>query len=210
MIEVWIVEDHERFRTTLLRTISRAEGFGCSLAVPDCESALESLRSRPGPEVLLLDINLPGMSGIDGIREFKAKTPTTHIINLTVFDDEPTILRAICAGASGYLLKTAAPEVIIQSIHEVVEGGAPMSPGIARSVLKLFSRFAPPQTDHGLTLREHQTLELLVKGHTKKEIASQMELSYHTVDKHVRGVYAKLQVRNMSSAVAKAMKLGFV
>lgn len=206
MTTVWTIEDNEGYRHTLVRVINQSEAARCEQAFASCEEALEALRQGPAPHVILMDINLPGMSGVDGVRAFKSLAPATEIVMLTMFSRHSTVLQALCAGASGYLLKTAPPEIIVQSISEVINGGAPMSPQIARSVLSLFTQFVPTNVDYGLTGREKAVLELLVKGQTKKEIADALQISYHTVDKHVRSIYEKLHVHSLSAAVAKAVQ----
>ena len=205
MTSVWTIEDNEGYRQTLARVINQSDAARCDRAFPSCEEALDALRQDAPPAVILLDINLPGMSGIEAVREFKAIAPETEIVMLTMFSHHTAIFQALCAGASGYLVKTATPEAIVQSIAEVINGGAPMSPQIARSVLTLFTRHASGNADYGLTEREQTVLELLVKGNIKKEIAARIEVSYHTVDKHVRSIYGKLHVHNLSAAVAKAV-----
>ena len=206
MTSVWTVEDNEGYRNTLIRVINGTATVRCDHAFSSCEEALEALRQQAPPSVILLDVHLPGMSGVDGVRELKSAAPRTEIVMLTMFSHHSTVVQALCAGASGYLLKTAAPETIVQSISEVINGGAPMSPQIARSVLNLFTKHAPANQDYGLTPREKAVLELLVKGQTKKEVSSRLEISYHTVDKHVRSIYDKLHVHSLSAAVAKAVR----
>ncbi len=157
-----------------------------------------------------MDIGLPGLSGLDGLQQFKALSPATHVIILTVFEDPDKIVRAICAGASGYLLKTFPAEKIAQAIREVLGGGAPMTPQIARSVLNLFAKLAGPPPERGLSQREKETLEFLGQGLTTKEIADRLGLSIHTVDTHLRNIYRKLHVHSRAGAVAKALHAKFV
>ena len=210
-VNVWLVEDNQDFRRTVSRVINLIPDMNCSHGFSTCEEALAALRGgEAAPNVVLLDVGLPGMSGIDGIGLIKAAAPSTHAIILTVFEDQDKIFRAICAGASGYLLKTAPVEEITEAIREVLRGGAPINGRIARRVLDMFSRFAPPRKDYGLTVRETQILELMVKGHIKKEIADQLSLSFHTVDTHLRNIYSKLQVHTRTAAVAKALQGGVV
>lgn len=206
MTNVWTVEDNKGYRKTLVRVINQAGALRCDRSFDSCEEAIEALREGVPPNVILLDIQLPGMSGVEGVREFKSLAPDTQVVMLTNFSTHNTVFEALCAGASGYLLKTATPDTIRQSITEVTEGGAPMSPQIARSVLNLFTQYAPAKADYGLSDRERAVLELLVKGQTKKEIAGHLDISYHTVDKHVRSIYDKLHVHSLSAAVAKAVK----
>ena len=203
---VWLIEDHADSRRILARVLNRAATMTCPGAFASCEEAIAALRSALPPDVILLDVGLPGMSGIEGIPQLKAIAPATHIIMLTVFDDQEKVFNAICAGASGYLLKTADEEAIAHAVQDVLHGGAPITPRIARLVLNMFtSRAAPPRHEYGLSAREREVLELMVQGLIKKEIADRLGLSYHTVDNHLRSIYAKLQVHTRGGAVAKAV-----
>ncbi len=203
---VWLIEDHADSRRVLARVLNRAPTTQCPCAFASCEEALDALRSNPLPDVILLDVGLPGMNGIEGIPHLKALSPATHVIMLTVFDDQEKVFNAICAGASGYLLKTDDEEAIAGAIHEVLQGGAPINPRIARLVLEKFaSQAARPAHDYGLSDREREVLELMVQGLVKKEIADRLNLSYHTVDNHLRNIYTKLQVHTRGGAVAKAL-----
>jgi DNA-binding NarL/FixJ family response regulator len=203
---VWLIEDHADSRRVLARVLNQVSTMQCPCAFASCEDALAALRTNPSPEVILLDIGLPGMSGIEGIRRIKALAPGTHVIMLTVFDDQEKVFNAICAGASGYLLKTADEDAIAGAIQEVLEGGAPINPRVARLVLNMFaSRSAPPAQKYSLSDREREVLELMVQGLIKKEVAERLHLSYHTVDNHFRSIYAKLLVHTRGGAVAKAV-----
>jgi DNA-binding NarL/FixJ family response regulator len=198
---VWLIEDHADSRRVLARVLNRAATMQCPCAFASCEEALAALQTNPHPDVVLLDIGLPGMNGIEGIRRIKALSPATHVIMLTVFDDQEKVFNAICAGASGYLLKTADEDAVTGAIEEVLQGGAPINPRVARMVLNMFaSRSAPPTQDYGLSDRERE-----VQGLVKKEIADRLHLSYHTVDNHLRSIYTKLQVHTRGGAVAKAV-----
>jgi DNA-binding NarL/FixJ family response regulator len=178
----------------------------CPHVFSSCEEFLATLEREPVPDVVLLDIGLPGMNGIRGIREIKARIPSTQVIMLTVYDDHEKIFDAICAGASGYLLKTADHEAIIGAIKEVLGGGAPMSSRVARLVLDKFAQHSShPTHNYGLSARERETLELMTQGLIKKEIADRLGLSYHTVDNHLRSIYTKLSVNTRGGAVAKAL-----
>lgn len=205
-ITVWLIEDNATFRRTVMRALDQEEGFHCLGGFASCEDALAALSRQPPPQTILLDVGLPGMSGLDGIAHFRKRSPEVKIIVLTVFEDEDKIFRAICAGAAGYLLKTAPVEEIARAIRDALAGGAPMNGRIARRVLDMFARFALTRGDYGLTARETQILEAMVKGRTKKEIAAELDLSFHTVDTHLRSIYQKLEVNTRTGAVAKALK----
>jgi DNA-binding NarL/FixJ family response regulator len=205
-IIVWLVEDNHTFRNTIVRVLNQVGDIVCPHSFSDAESALESLADSNVPEVVLVDVELPGIDGIEAVRRIKSLSPATRIIMLTVFDDHKKIFKALCAGASGYLLKTSPIEKIVESIRDVYAGGASMTPRVARSVLDMFNHLMAPHQDYGLTAREQNILELMTEGLLKKEIADRLSLSYHTVDTHLRNVYAKLHVNTRSGAVAKALR----
>lgn len=210
-ISVWLIEDNRTFRETVARVIDEVDDMACPRNFSSCEGAIEALGSGPAPDVVLLDVGLPGMSGIDGIAEIKKRSPETHAIILTVFDNQEKVFNAICAGASGYLLKTSPVEEITAGIRDVMKGGAPMNGRIAKMVLAMFSKIAPPPSDdYGLTGREREILNLMVEGLVKKEIAVRLDISFHTVDSHLRQIYTKLQVNTQAGAVAKALREGLV
>ncbi|MBI4549055.1 MAG: response regulator transcription factor [Ignavibacteriae bacterium] len=185
--------------------LESTEGFRCDAAFKSYEDAFDSVTKAP--DVLLSDIGLPGMSGIEGARMFKEKFPTTAIIMLTVYDDDEKIFESICAGASGYILKKAPPARILEAIKDVYNGGAWMSAEIALRVMNAF-RFIEPRKkgESGLTKREEEILTELVKGNSYKSIADHLYISIHTVRFHIRSIYEKLQVHSKSEAVAKALK----
>jgi DNA-binding NarL/FixJ family response regulator len=203
---VWLVEDNHTFRETVARVLRQVEGLDCPRHFSNSEDALEAMAHGAVPDVILLDVELPGMNGIEAVHRMKAMSPATRIVMLTVFDDHDKIFKAVCAGASGYLLKTSPVEKIVESIREAHAGGAPMTPRVARSVLDMFSQLRAPQQNYGLTQREREILELITEGLLKKEIAERLSLSYHTVDTHLRNIYAKLHVNTRASAVAKAIR----
>lgn len=205
-VHIWLVEDNERFRGSITKLINEAPEMRCDLAVASCEDAVRHLESDAAPDIILMDIGLPGMDGIEGIRRVKALAPSIEVIMLTVFDDDEKIFRAICAGASGYLLKSAPPDDIIRSLLAILDGGAPMNAHIARKVLNLVAAMGSPQGEYPITRSEKEILQLLVQGHLKKQIAYELGISYHTVDRHLRSIYGKLQVHSRSEAVAKALK----
>ena len=202
----WLVEDNTRFRENIKDLIDETPGLRCALAVSSCEEALLHLQSDPAPDILLMDINLPGVDGIEGLRQIKSIAPSIQVIMLTVFDDSDKIFRAICAGASGYLLKSARPDEIIRSLADILKGGAPINAQIARKVLDMFADIAAPKGDYRITDMEKKILQLLVQGDPKKQIAHDLGISFHTVDTHLRNIYTKLQVHSRSEAVAKVLK----
>jgi DNA-binding NarL/FixJ family response regulator len=210
-IRVAIVEDRPDIRDGLGQIINGTDGYECLGAYGTMELALAeigNLIALGSPlEVDLIDIGLPGMSGIEGIRHLKERHPQLLLLVLTVFDDDTRIFEALCAGASGYLLKKTPPQRLLESLREVMEGGAPMSPEVARRVVHLFRTFQPPrQASHDLTPHELRVLKLLVEGHNYKTAAIELGVTVNTVSFHVRRVYEKLQVHSKSEAVAKALK----
>ncbi len=205
-LTVWVVEDNASFRENIAELVRQTPGLQFEHAFSSCEDTLEELTSSPFPDIMLMDIGLPGINGIEGVRRVKAISPETLVIMLTVFDENDMIFRAICAGASGYLLKSESTDRIISSLQEVLNGGAPMNAQIARKVVDMFSHLAAPRGDYGLTSREREILQSLVDGLSKKQIADKLFLSFHTIDMHMRGIYSKLQVHSRSGAVAKALK----
>lgn len=203
---VWLVEDNQNYRETVAQVLNNLPGVTCDGVFGDCESALKALKGGQAPELLFLDLGLPGIGGIQAIPLIKEAAPRTGIIILTSFDDHDKIFKSICAGALGYLLKTAPIARIADAIQEAQAGGSPLSPQVAKSVLRMFGEMAPPKKDYGLTKREEEVLELMVKGLLVKQIASQLDVSFHTVDSHLRSIYSKLHVQSRSNAVAKAVK----
>lgn len=212
-LTVWLVEDNRTFRETLARLLNRSAGLTCPQAVGNAEKALRLLATQAAPDLMLLDINLPGLDGIEAVSRFKQAAPQTLVLMLTVFDDNERVFDAICAGANGYLLKTASLEQIVAALREARGGGAPMSPAIARKVLEMFGRqrAASPAPDREpLTAREQEVLKALADGRSMSEISAQLHISYHTVDTHLRHIYAKLHVRSATAAVARAVREGLV
>lgn len=204
---VWVVEDSALYRDTLASLIDRSERFRCGQVFGDGHSAVQALNDgKELPRVILMDLALPGMSGIECTRAIRKRTPSVPVVVLTVNQSNDRIFEAICAGASGYMLKSDTSDDILRGIATALDGGAAIDGQIARRVLEMFSRMVTPKADYGLSQREREILELLVEGHTKQRIAAQLQLSPHTIDGHVRNIYSKLHVNNRSGAVAKAVK----
>ncbi len=213
-ITVWLVEDNEVYRRGLARAIDSSEGMQCPEAFADAESALATIESGSPPDVILLDVGLPGMDGLSALKKFATKVPETRIVLLTVFNDTDKIFKAVCAGANGYLLKTASTDQVLSAVRQAAAGGAPMDPDVAGRVLTLFNQLAetkPAQTeDYGLSDREKQILEQMAQGLVNKEIADVLDISPHTVVNHLRSIYSKLHVNTNTGAVAKAIREGLV
>lgn len=205
-IDVWVVEDNAHMRETVAELLDGRPGMRCGLAAGSCEEALDRLEGGDVPDVVFMDLGLPGIGGLDGIGRVKSVSPSTHVVVFTVHDDDDRVFEALCAGASGYLLKPAAADEITGAVRTTVRGGAPMNAFVARRVLDLFTDRARPKADYGLTAREREVLHHLVDGRTQGEIAEVLFISPHTVDTHVRNVYAKLHVRSRGGAVAKAVR----
>jgi DNA-binding NarL/FixJ family response regulator len=205
-ITVSIVEDNEQLRTTLAKVIGRAEGFRCVSHYGDAESALEGI-AKDKPEVVLMDINLPGMNGVECVRRLKQLMPGTQVVMLTVYEDTDNIFNALAAGAAGYLLKRTKSAELLEAIREVHRGGSPMTTHIARKVTQSFQRAGPStQPTENLSEREQEVLDCLSQGFLYKEIADKLGISYETVHTYIRRIYEKLQVRTRTEAVAKFLK----
>jgi DNA-binding NarL/FixJ family response regulator len=218
-IRVAIVEGRPDIRDGLALIINGADGYECVGVYGTMESALVEigkLMAGNSPlEVVLIDIGLPGLSGIEGIKLLRERHPQLSLLALTDGDDDARIFEALCAGVSGYLLKTTPPPRLLESLREVVAGGAPMSPEVARRVVNLVRSFHQPaqaqaQDGHGLTPHEKRVLKLLVEGHNYKTAAAELGISVNTVSFHVQRIYGKLKVHSKSEAVAKALKNNLV
>lgn len=207
---VCVIEDHQDYRRALQLAINQSKHLDCKLSFSSIEACLEGTAATMKPDVILLDLGLPGMHGVEGIPELRRRFPNAKILVLTVYDHKPVVLEALAAGASGYLLKADHIYTILRGIDEMLAGGAPLNSHIARMILTTFNAVTPERPDIDLTERERETLALLGKGLIKKQIADELGVSYHTVDTHVRNIYGKLQVHNLSGAVAKAMQLGLI
>lgn len=206
---VWIVEDHETLRKNLQRLCSPVRGLNCTGAFANAEEMLLKLRqTRPPhqPQVILMDVGLPGRSGLEVLEDVITIAPECRVVILTVFEDERKITEAISTGASGYLLKTARPEQIVAAVHEAATGGSPMSPLIAARVVKLLAKLTKRTTPVALSPREREMLSFIVEGLTAKEIALRLGVSIHTIDTHTRHLFKKLDVRSRAAAVARALR----
>jgi len=209
-IKVAIIEDRREIREGLATLIQFTDGYECVGRFHSVEEALRLIALNL-PDVILIDIGLPGMSGIEGIQILKDCYPQMLLLVLTVYDDDERIFKALCAGACGYLLKKTPPAKLLDSLKEVIQGGAPMSPEVARRVVTLFRKFSPPEdVNYQLTPHEARLLKLLVEGHNYKTAAAKLGVSINTVSFHMRHIYDKLQVHSKSEAVAKALKQGLV
>jgi len=205
-INVSIVEDNEDLRATLARLINRAEGFHCVSQYATAEAALEGL-PKDRPEVVLMDINLPGINGVECVRRLKQVAPEIAAVMLTAYEDTENIFNALAAGATGYLLKRAPRAELLDAMREVHRGGSPMTTHIARKVVQSFQKApASPQTEAVLSAREQEVLDYLSQGFLYKEIAEKMGISYETVHTYIRRIYEKLQVRTRTEAVAKFLR----
>jgi DNA-binding NarL/FixJ family response regulator len=212
-IRVAIVEDQVRLREGLTALIAGTEGFAIVGSFGSMEDAIAALErpTRDAPHVLLADIGLPGISGIEGVRRLKARHPSLQILMLTVYSDDDHIFEAICAGACGYLLKDTPPARLLEAVRELHAGGAPMSPEVARKAVTMFQKVAPPRDEgHKLSARELEVLQLLAEGHSYKMVADGLSVSLDTVRFHIRNIYEKLHVHSKSEAVIAALRRGIV
>jgi DNA-binding NarL/FixJ family response regulator len=207
-IKVVIVEDHHEFRESISYVLQSTEGFRCTGSYLTVNDALNHMKPA---DVILLDINLPGIKGTEGVPLFKKAFPNTAIIMLTVYEDDQNIFDAILGGADGYLLKKTPPLRLLQAIEDAHQGGAPMTPSIAKRTLALFkekTHLVTPAID--LSNREQEILSLIVEGYSNEEISEKLFISYQTVRNHIRHIYEKLHVHSKSQAVAKALKTRIV
>ena len=205
---LWIIDDHAAMRRTLCALMRGAPEFETVVSFSSAEEAIDALQPPEAarPALILLDLGLRGMSGLDALPLFKSMAPAACIVVLTVFEEEEKLFKAICSGATGYLLKTQSSEEILRCVCEAFRGGAPVSPRLARRMLDMFTALVPKQVDYGLSSREREVLQLIVDGLLKKEIAAHMGLSIHTVDAYLRRIYDKLHVQSRSGAITKALR----
>lgn len=208
MIRVAIFEDNKHLRETIQFLLNHTAGYCCTGAYPDCNNLTEDITTAPC-DIILMDIEMPGISGIEATKIIKENFPHIHVLIQTVFFEDDYIFNAICAGASGYILKSASPMDYIDAIAEVQAGGSPITPGIARKVLSLFKHNlqpVAPAKDYNLTTQEKKVLQLLVEGKSYKMIAAELFVSFDTIKSHVRNIYAKLHVHSGTEAVSLALK----
>ena len=211
-IRVAIFEDRKLIRDAYEAIINGTPGFCCTGSFSNASDITHSMQ-RSTPDVSLMDIEMPGMDGVEATQLIHERFPGVKVLIQTVFDDDEKVFKAICAGASGYILKSTTPSKLIESIAEVYNGGAPMSPGIASRVLRLFQKIAPQAIatdEEDLSKREKEILSLMVDGYTFKEIAEKSFISYETVRTHVKSIYKKLHVASSTEAVDKALRQGIV
>jgi DNA-binding NarL/FixJ family response regulator len=207
MLVIWLIEDNAAFRRATMRALHSQPGVRELAAFGSCEEALDALQAGKRPNVVLMDIGLPGIDGIEGMRRIKAMAPEVNIVLLTVFEDDEKIFQATCAGASGYLLKSEPVRQVKEAIDQVLADGSPMSPRVARKVLQMFSKLnTAGKAKYGLNEREQSVLKLIVEGLAKKQIADRLLLNPHTVDYVIRCIYDKLHVNCVAAAVSVALK----
>ena len=208
MIRVSVFEDNKHLRETFEYLLNNTEGFTCAGAYPDCDELIATLEVFPC-DIVLMDIEMPGMKGIEATRVIKEHFPNINILIQTVFSEDDYIFNSICAGASGYILKSTTPDGYLEAIKDVHAGGSPMTPGIARKVLELFKHNLQPATpakEYNLTSQEKKVLQLLVTGKSYKMIAAELFVSPDTVKSHVSNIYAKLHVHSGTEAVSLALR----
>lgn len=205
-IKVAVVDDDEGIRTSLAALIRRGQNFRLTGDYPDAETALKEIPRRP-PDVVLMDINLPGMNGVECVRQLKTSVPGVQVLMLTVYEDSDSLFNSLKAGASGYLLKRTASARLLEAIRDVYEGGSPMTPQLARRVVQFFSKPSAEDSEVSkLTPGEKEFLEQLAQGYAYKEIADRMKISIDTVRSYVRTVYEKLHVHSRTEAVVKYLR----
>ena len=210
VINIGIVEDDVIYRESLQDLLEGMPQFHCMFAVNSSEEAHQHISSDLIPEVVLHDIDLPKMSGIDSCKKIKELSPSTHIIMLTIFDEDDKVFDDILNGAEGYLLKSSSTEKIIEGIIDVVKGGAVMTPQIAAKVLKIFTKNSVPKKDYGLTKRQIDILKALTEGLNKHQIAEKLFISHYTVETHLKNIYAKLHVHSQIDLMSKIYKENIV
>ncbi|MGJ8641663.1 MAG: response regulator [Opitutaceae bacterium] len=210
MIRIWIIEDEPGYREMLCEVLNGAADMCCDRTFGSAEAALSAFSDEDFPDVILVDLQLPGANGVEVIKQLKATHPRVHFVVLTISDDRPTVFNAICVGASGYLVKHDSLDKIARSIRMVSQGGSPLSGSIASMVLSVFQEGQNTDEAYQLTERQTQILRMLSQGISKKEIVAELAIAPHTVDFHLRNVYEKLQVNSQAGAVGKALRNGLI
>lgn len=206
MIRILFFEDNPDFIDSLCELLTNTDGFEMVGTYNNCKNAVKNVQLHK-PDIILMDIDMPIENGLQGLRNIRASGIDVTILMLTVFDDNDRVFQAVCNGASGYLLKSTAPEKIVEAIREAHSGGAPMTPSVAKQVLKLFSQpYSKSQDMQTLTAREHDVLSCLVRGYSYKMAAAELEVSIETLRFHIKNIYTKLHVNSKSEAVAKAIQ----
>lgn len=204
-IKVIIFDDNDSLRDSISMLLEDNADFTLAGSYSHCLDVIENITNTK-PDVVIMDIDMPGMNGIEGVRLIRKNFPTAQILMLTVFDDDEKVFAAIKAGANGYILKNAEPQRLLHAISEVYNGGAPMTPGIAKKILRQFQTILPEEEkDYHLSTREKEVLSLLVDGLSYKMIAAKLSITYDTVRAHMKKIYEKLHVASMTEAVAKAI-----
>lgn len=202
-ITLILFEDNDRLRESLVYLLNNTDGFKVLANYNNCNDAASATRVYK-PDVVLMDIDMPGMDGIAGVKMVKEAMPLTAVIMFTVFEDDDKLFQCLCAGANGYMLKKIPPGKLFEAIQEVMDGGAPMSPTIARKVLNSFKQHKSHQ--YNLTPRELDVLQLLIKGYSSKMIAAELYISFDTARSHLKNIYTKLHVNCGKEAISKALK----
>lgn len=206
MIKIGIIEDDEIYRDTLVDSLTDHEQFVCLFDVSSSEEAHKFIQTNELPDIILHDIDLPKMNGIDSCKVIKSISPSIRILMLTIFDDDEKVFSAIQNGAEGYVLKDTTPDRLIEFLNDIYKGGSAMSPFIASKVLKALSEKSMPTQDYGLTEREIEILKWLTNGLSKKQIAGEMNVSFHTIDTHLKNIYSKLHVHSQIELLSKVFK----
>lgn len=209
-IKVCIIEDHADFRNTLRAAINTAPSLQCESAFSNAEDAFKYLQKSLAPDIIVLDLGLPGIDGIEAIPKLHEMAPNSKILILTVFENKTRVFQALGAGASGYLMKASGIKSIIQGIEDAYNGIAPLSVEIAQMVFATFSTFKPTTEAATISEREIEVLRKLADGATRIEISSDLGVSRHTIDSHVRNIYRKLHVHNVSGAITKAAAMHII
>ncbi|MCP5536929.1 MAG: response regulator transcription factor [Akkermansiaceae bacterium] len=208
-MNIWLVEDDSGYRRTLQRLLNREEKMACGQVFSSCNTLFEALATESHPDLVMMDLGLPGMGGVEGIQKLAELAPDVAVVVLTVFSEKEKVLDALDAGAAGYLLKSATPKEIIRGLKDVFEGGAALSPAVAKTVIREM-HISKPTEQFGLSQREMEVIKLLAEGLAVKQIADELGVSYFTVNFHVKNLYKKLHVQSQSGAVAKAFRSGLL